>query len=65
MQKPAQEEMKIFSNIKFCVPCVGGKHHRNQFPRYSSEQSDNPLDLVHSNVYGNLGTKSFGAAEYF
>ena len=52
------------SNVGFCEPCIGGKHHRSHFET-STSQTKEPLELVHSDVCGKMRTKSIGGAEYF
>ena len=49
----------------FCEPCAEGKHHRSPFPAASVKQSKQPLELVHSDVCGKIGTPSLSGAEYF
>ena len=50
--------------IKFCEPCLKGKHQRGQFPPYSKRTAE-PLELVHSDVCGKLESKSLSGAENF
>ena len=52
------------SNVGFCKPCIGGKHHRSHFET-STSQTKEPLELFHSDVCGKMRTKSIGGAEYF
>lgn len=47
-----------------CKPCLEGRQSKNPFPQ-SSGQASKVLDLVHSDVCGQLGTTSMGGAEYF
>ena len=47
------------------LSCIGGKHHKSQFPKSSSSRSKNLLDLVYSNVCGEMSKKSIGGSEYF
>ena len=51
--------------IKFCEPCLKGKHQRSQFPPYSKRTTTEPLELVHSDVCGKLESKSMSGGEYF
>ena len=39
------------SNIGFCEPCIGSKHHRSHFET-STSQTKEPLELVHSDMCG-------------
>ena len=71
LQKLARDNMvnsfdfDASSDLMFCEPCVGGKHHKSQFPRGTSNRSTEPLGLVHSDICGKLNSKSLGGAEYF
>ena len=51
--------------IDFCEPCIGGKIHRNPFPKSGRERAKEPLELVHSDVCGKISSPSLGQAEYF
>ena len=51
--------------IGFCETCIGGKHHRSNFPSNGGTCSKEILGLVHSDVCGKINTKSIGGAEYF
>ena len=51
--------------IKFCEPCLKGKHQRSQFRPYSKRTTTEPLELVHSDICGKLESKSLSCAEYF
>ena len=50
-------------SIGFCKTCVGGKHHRTPFT--TTIKTTVPLELVHSDVCGNMQHRSLGGAEYF
>ena len=52
-------------DIKFCEPCVDGKHHCSSFPKFGCRRATKPLEIVHSDVCGRLEAKSLGGAEYF
>ena len=52
-------------DIKFCEPCVDGKHHRSSFPKSGSRRATKLLEIVHSDVCGRLEAKSLSGAEYF
>ena len=49
----------------FCECCVQGKSHRLPFQLSTTRRSNYPLELVHSDVCGKIGTKSLGGGEYF
>ena len=49
----------------FCECCIQGKSHRLPFQSSTTKRSNHPLDLVHSDVCGKIGTKSLGGGEYF
>ena len=49
-----------------CETCIGGKHRKTPWVSDSNHsRAAKPLDLVHSDVCGKLGTKSLGGGEYF
>jgi len=47
-----------------CEPCVLAKHHRDPFPKSSSRQVRNKLDLVHMDICGPLPESSLGGSKY-
>lgn len=47
-----------------CVPCLSGKQHCTPFQE-GTRKTKRPLELVHSDVCGQVGEKSLGGAEYF
>ena len=51
--------------LGFCECCIQGKSHRLPFQSSATKRSNHPLDLVHSDVCGKIGTKSLGGGEYF
>ena len=51
--------------IKFCEPCVDGKHHCSSFPKSGSRRATKLLEIMHSDVCGRLEAKSLSGAEYF
>ena len=51
--------------IDFCESCIGGKIHRNPFPKSGRERAREPLELVHSDVCGKISSPSLSQAEYF
>ena len=71
LQKLARDDMiddfdfDASSDLTFCETCVGGKHHKSQFPKGTSTRSNEPLGLVHSDICGKLNSKSMSGAEYF
>ena len=50
---------------EFCEPCTRGKSHRLPFKRKSERRTRHPLELVHTDVCGKIGTKSLSGGEYF
>ena len=40
----------------FCESCVEGKSHRLPFQHSSGKRADHPLELIHSDVSGKIGT---------
>ena len=49
----------------FCESCVKGKNHRLPFQHSTGKRADHPLDLIHSDVCGKIGTWSLSRGEYF
>ena len=49
----------------FCESCVEGKSHRLPFQQSTGKRANHPLELIHSDVCGKIGTQSLGAGEYF
>ena len=49
----------------FCESCVEGKSHRLPFQHSSGKRADHPLELIHGDVSGKIGTQSLGGGEYF
>ena len=49
----------------FCEPCIHSKSHRLPFQSSTTKKSNHPLDLVHGDVCGKIGTKFLGGGEYF
>ena len=49
----------------FCESCVKGKSHKLPFQHSSTKRADHPLELIHSDVCGKIGTQSLGGGEYF
>jgi len=49
----------------FCESCVEGKSHRLPFQLSTVKRADHPLELIHSDVCGKIGTQSLGGGEYF
>ena len=53
------------SNSSFCESCVQGKSHRLPFEQSAEKRAEQPLDLVHSDLCGKVGTRSLSGCEYF
>ena len=53
------------SELTFCESCVQGKSHRLPFQQSSVKRTSNPLELIHIDVGGKVGTQSLGSGEYF
>ena len=49
----------------FCNPCIESKHHRQKFPRVGGKRASEVLELVHSDVCGEIETKSLSGKKYF
>ena len=71
LQKLATDQLvnwlgyNVTKDIKFCEPCVDGKHHRSSFPNSGGRRATKLLEIVHSDVCGRLEAKSHSGAEYF
>ena len=71
LQKRATDQLvngldyNLIKDIKFCEPCVDGKHHRSSFPQSGGRRATKLFDIVHSDVCGRLEAKSLSGAEYF
>ena len=50
--------------LGFSESCIGEKQHRSHFDS-SERQTENLLELVHSDVCGKISDKSIGGAQYF
>ena len=48
-----------------CESCVKGKSHRLPFRYSAGKRAKHPLELIHSDVCGKIGTRSLGGGEYF
>ena len=51
-------EMKTDIGVCVCEACVQGKHQRARFQTADGKRSDSVLGLMHSDVCGNINTKS-------
>lgn len=49
----------------FCEPCVKGMDHRLPFQQSSETRASHPLQLIHNDVCGKIGTQLLGGGEYF
>ena len=49
----------------FCESCAQGKNHRLPFQQSTVKRTNYPLELIHSDVCGKIGTQSLGRGEYF
>lgn len=55
LQKLARDMIKSFdydasNDLTFCETCIGGKHHKSQFPKGVTTRFDEPLGLIHSDI---------------
>ena len=70
LQKLAREELTdgfdfdVTRKLTFCESCPQGKQHRTKFSS-SSRRAEEPLDLMHSGLYGKMNEKLLSGAEYF
>ena len=44
---------------------MAGKHYRTPFPKASSHQSGEPLELVHADICGPISPSTLGGSRYF
>ena len=71
LQKRATDQLvngldyDVTKDIKFCEPCVDGKHHHSSFPKSGGRRATKLLEIVHSDICGRLEAKSLSGAEYF
>ncbi len=71
LQKLATDQLvngldyNVTKDIKFCEPCMDGKHHRSSFPKSGGRRATKLLEIVHSDICGRLEAKSLSGAEYF
>ena len=68
MQELAKSKMVKgldFEMFSFCERCIQGKSHRLPFQESSVKRTHHPLELIHSDVCGKIGTRSLGGGEYF
>ena len=50
---------KLFTN------CIAAKHHRMPFPKSSSFQATEPLELIHTDICGPISPPTLGGSRYF
>lgn len=48
-----------------CEVCIQGKMQRKPFPKVSTSESSEVMDLVHTDICGPMRTKTFGGRRYF
>jgi hypothetical protein len=60
--------LKLSPNVtgtpSVCEPCLEGRQHRSPFP-VGTGRAAAPLDLVHSDVCGKVGSTSLSGSKYF
>ena len=57
-------DVNVNKESEFCEACAKGKIHRLPFG-CSTRRAEHPLEVIHSDVCGKIGTKSLSGAEYF
>ena len=50
---------------RICEGCILGKQHRESFPISKSHRARAPLEIVHSDICGQMQTPSIGGSSYF
>lgn len=65
-EKNLVTDMKIIDcGIKgICKTCIKGKMTRQSFPKKSFSKTEEPLDLIHTDVCGPMQTKTPGNKRY-
>ena len=48
-----------------CEACALGKQHREEFPVHIEKRQYDILELIHTDAYGPMQTRSLGGASYF
>lgn len=51
--------------LEFCESCARGKSHRLAFKHPTEKRANHPLDIVHSDMCGKIGTQLLGGGKYF
>ena len=71
MKKIVNEEMvngldcDMKYELNFCKPCIESKHNRQKFPKVGGKRASEILELVHTDVCGEIETKSLSGKKYF
>ena len=50
---------------KLCTSYSAGKHHRTPFPQSSTFRTIEPLELIHTDIYGPISPPTLGGSRYF
>ena len=58
-------DFDLKQKLSFCESCVQGKSHRLPFQQSTVKRTNYPLELIHSDVYGKIGTQSLVEGEYY
>ena len=58
-------EVDSCGSLLKCISCIKGKMARQSFPKVSSHQAKQSLDLVHTDVCGPMSTETPGHKRYF
>lgn len=55
----------VYHVEKVCDECTLGKHHRDPFPKQSSYHAEKGLELVHTNLCGQITPPTPSGKSYF
>ena len=51
--------------LNFCKPCIESKHNHQKFPKVGGKRASEILELVCTDVCGEIETKSLHGKKYF
>lgn len=52
-------------NISQCTSCIKGKQHRDKFPKEGGTRAKEVLELIHSDICGQMQTSTHSNSTYF
>ena len=51
--------------LDFCKPCRQSKHRHQKFPKVGGKCASEVLELLHTDICGEIETKSLSGKKYF